>query len=320
MTKQPGLYILILILAWNSRLIYKHRTSVDKKTIIKTAVVILLIIVVVVLSWYLYRFLLIHKGIEKSGIYAVTQEVHHNRTYLERMEFGFNRIIYARNKKHGDALYVYLVLILLLFSLFRRKTRVVMLSLVIPFTVLWSLFFSYDQRNLAMVLPFMAFCSAVGLQWFVSQSAKLLPRIPRIRLSWWHLLGFLIPLLVILNFTLFKSASIQTNQLTQLKRIGDLQLNQKLYDYYTKNGLQGKIFSKYPYLRFLPALRDYWAENRDEPGVYYYLETFLRPNRQLVSEIKQKIKSGEYRVLFTHGPYRFLELTNVKGKAIMQDR
>jgi hypothetical protein len=307
-TKQPGLYILVFILAWNSRLIYKHRGSQDKKTILKTTAVILLIIAVVVLSWYLYRFLLIQEGIEKSGIHAVTQEVHQNRTYLERMEFGFNRLIYARDKKHGDALYVYLALILLFFSLFQRKTRYLMLSIVIPFTLLWSLFFSYDQRNLAMAFPFMAFCAAVGFYWLISKLAKLLPRIPAFRLSWLHLLGFLLPLLVILNFTLFKSTSIQTNQVTQLKQIGDVQLNLKLYDYYNKNGLQGKIFSKYPYLRYLPVLRDYWAENRDDPGVYYFLDTFFRPNQQSVREIKQKLKSGEYRVLFTHGQYRFIKV------------
>ena len=265
-----------------------------------------------VLSWYLYRFLLINKGIEKSGIHAVTQVVHQNRTYPERMEFGLNRLIYARDKKHGDALYIYTAFILLILSLFQRNTRILMLAIVIPFTLLWSLFFSYDQRNLAMAFPFMAFCAAAGLQWLTSKLSALVPRLPAVRLSWWHLAGFIIPLLVILNFTLFKSAAIQANQSTQLKRMGDPQLNQKLYEYYAKNGLKGKIFSKYPYLRYLPVLRDYWAEQRDDPGVYYYLETFNRPNRQLVREIKKKLKNGEYRVLFTYGQYRFLELTGAK--------
>jgi hypothetical protein len=312
-TKQPGIYILIFILAWNARLIYRHRSSFTQKTLSKTAGVILLIIAMVVLSWYLYRFLLIQKGIEKSGIHAVTQEVHQNRTYLERMEFGINRLVHAKDKKDGDALYVAMAFFLMLLSLFRKNTRVLMLAVVVPYTLLWSLFFSYDQRNLAMVLPFMAFCAAVGVQWLSGTLATLSTRLPAFRLTWRHLAAIILPLLAVLNFTLFKSDSLRTNQLTQLKRIGDVELNLKLYDYYNKNGLQGKIFSKYPYLRFLPILKNYWAENRSDPGVRYYLETFLRPDRQWVREIKQKIKSGEYRVLFAHGPYRFLELNGDPG-------
>jgi hypothetical protein len=93
-----------------------------------------------------------------------------------------------------------------------------------------------------------------------------------------------------------------------MKRVGNLQLNLKLYEYYKKNGLQGKIFSKYPYLRYLPVLRDYWAEERDDPGVYYYLETFSRSNKQLVREIKQKLKTGEYTQLFIDGQYLFIKV------------
>jgi len=307
-TKQPGLYILIIILAWNFRLFYKNRTSLPGKTIIKTTAAVLLIIAVIVLSWYLHRLVLIHKGMENSGIHVLTQEIHQSRTYVERLQFGFDKIIHARDKKEGDAFFVYLALIFLFFSLFSRKTRNVTLFIVIPFTLLWGLFFSYDYRNLTMAFPFMAFAMAVGFLWLFDRLSGKSGHLPGLRLSFWHLVCFLIPLLIILNFTLFKEDAIINNQLTQQRHIGDLQLNKRLYEYYEKNGFEGKVFSKYPYFRFLPILRDYWAPNREDRDVYYFLENVRRPDKKSVRAVKKKLKTGEYTLLFKHNEYLFIKV------------
>jgi hypothetical protein len=307
-TKQPGLYILIIILAWNFRLFYKNRTSLPGKTIIKTTAAVLLIIAAIVLSWYLPRLVLIHKGMENSGIHVLTQEIHQGRTYVERLQFGFDKIIHARDKKDGDAFFIYLALIFLFFSLFSRKTRNVSLFIVIPFTLLWGLFFSYDYRNLTMAFPFMAFSMAVGFLWLFDRLFRKSGHLPGLRLSFWHLVCFLIPLLIILNFTLFKEDAIINNQLTQQRHIGDMQLNKRLYEYYEKNGFEGKVFSKYPYFRFLPILRDYWSPNREDQDVYYFLENVRRPDKESVRAVKKKLKTGEYTLLFKHNEYLFIKV------------
>jgi hypothetical protein len=307
-TKQAGLYILIIILAWIFRLLFKNRTSLPGKTIIKTTAVILLIISVIVFSWYFYRLVSLHKGAGQSGIKIVSQNVHKNRPYVERLQFGFNKIIHAGGKKKNAAVYVYLALILLIFSLFPRNTRYVTLFVVIPFTLIWGLFFSYDFRNLTMAVPFMALSMAAGSQWFFKSLFRKWERLPGLRLSFWHLVCLLIPLLIILNFTLFKQDKLIDNQLAKQRLIGDVQFNNRLYRYYEKYGLKGKVFSKYPYFRHLPVLRDYWAPEREDQEVHYFIEDFKRSRQDIIREIKRKLKTGEYTLLFSHARYRFIKV------------
>jgi len=315
-TKQPGLYILIIILAWNIRLLFRANREHDQhepsdystKKIVKRVIVMLLIIGVVVCSWYLYRTVLIQKGVESSGIKAVTQDVHHNRTYIERLEFGFDKILHARNRKTSAGFFVFLVCFFLLSSLFTRKARNVTLSIIIPFTLFWGLFYSYDYRNLTMVFPFLAFASAIGSQNFFRFSITQLHRLPKIRISVGYLLICLLPLLFILNFTLFKSESLLNNQLIQQRHVGNMLLNKKLYDYYEKHGFEGKVFSKYHYFRYLPELRDYWAEERSDEGVCYILEDFNQTRKDILKEIKQKINSGRYKILLSFNQYRLIKI------------
>jgi hypothetical protein len=154
----------------------------------------------------------------------------------------------------------------------------------------------------------MAFSMAAGTHWFFRTLFKKWERLPSLRLSFWHLLGFLIPLLIILNFTLLKQDKLIDNQLAQQRLIGDVRLNKLLYDYYDKKGLKGKVFSKYPYFKHLPVLRDYWATNREDQDVYYIIEDFKRPRKDITREIKQKLKTGEYTLLFSHGRYKFIKV------------
>ena len=343
-TKQAGLYMLIFVLVWNIILIYKNRVHLDKKTIKKTIAALALIIILVGLSWYIYRTITIIKGNDRAGIAEVTQQVHHNRNYLERFAFGFKKITHPNrvriSKNHDLTPYICLAIILILFSLFHRWSRVITSVIVIPFTICWGLFFSYSYRNLSLAFPFMAFAMAFGTYWFffsrdtgihwlfkkilpqkkksavLVENAATVPIAPArgLRISFWHiLLGFAV-IAVVLNFTLLNEAAIKKHQLQKEKEVGILKLNQKLYQYYEKNGFEGKIFSKYRQLRVLPVLRDYYASDRDDDQVYYFLDNFNTKSKQRINEIKQKVKTGEYKRLFVHGKYWFIQVKHNKHK------
>ena len=182
------------------------------------------------------------------------------------------------------------------------------LFIVIPFILLWGLFFSYDHRNLTLAFPFMGLSMAAGSQWFFKGLFGKWERFPALRLRFRHLVCFLVPLLIILNFTLFEQDKLIDNQLAKQRLIGDVQLNKRLYDYYKKNGFEGKVFSKYPFFKHLPVLRDYWAPERDDQEVYYFIEDLKRPRRDIIREVRQKIKTGEYTLLFSHARYIFIKV------------
>jgi len=133
-------------------------------------------------------------------------------------------------------------------------------------------------------------------------------RLPKYNISILPLACVIIALLVLLNFTIFKKELIIKNQLTQLKNIGDLRLNEKLYRYYQENGFAGRVFSRYPYFKYLPVLRDYWAPERQDHNVHYFLDTFGRPDKESVRVVKKKLKTGEYTLLFKHNEYLFIKV------------
>lgn len=308
-TKQAGLYMLVVVLVWNGYILAKHGRELGLKRILKTVGVSLLLIIVIVVSWYGLRLILINQGVETSGVQAVTQEVHKNRSYGERWEFGFKQILQAEGKQNDLAQFlVHLSLLFMIMGLVPKTSRYVMVGIVVPFTLMWGFWFSYDYRNLTAAFPFMAFSMAFGAHWIVKGFLGLVKKVKAPGLRVWQIWAGVAVVAILLNFTLFKSSAIRDNQVNQQRRLGDYGLNLKLYNYFKEKGLQGKVFSKYPYFRYLPILRDYHAEERDEKGVRYLIEDFTRPNRQILKEIKKKIKSGEYRVVFTYGQYRFIEI------------
>lgn len=314
-TKQPGFYILAVVLAWNTGLMIKHRQALGAKKMIKTAGVFLLLVIILVGSWYGFRMVLINEGVESSGVAAVTQKVHQNRTSAERWEHGFNRILRVGGKNNDLArLLIHLAIFFIIMGVFPKKSRYVVLFMVVPYTLMWGYWFSYDYRNLTAAFPFMAFSMAFGGQWFFSRLNGGIQKIKAKDVSIWKVAALVLAVVLILNFTVFKSDRILDNQLKQQHNLGDKGLNKKLYEYYEKHGFEGKVYSKYPYFRHLPVLRDYWVPERDAEGVVYLLENLFRPNRDIVKEVKQKIRSGHYKILFKHLHYRFLKIKKNTSK------
>jgi hypothetical protein len=330
-TKQSGLFILVIIIAWNLWLmksfsgVRDHGGTVFQKSPLvaegkrgKAVLIMLVLVCVIVVSWYAYRQVLIVQEAERSEIAHVTHFVHGGRTYLERFAYGFNKIlhVWGRNDTR-PAFFIYPLMFFILLSLFHRKTRYMTLFIVIPFTVIWGFFYSYSYRNLTPAFPFMALAAAYG-SYLLVKKLRLVParglKQPRMpggtgkafKLPIYYLALLIIPLLV-LNFTVFKKDLLLENQLTQQRNAGDIKLNQKLYGYYEKHGFDGKIFSKYPNVQVLPVLRDYWNSDRYADDVHYYLYNFNRP-RQQTAGIRKKLKSGEYKLLFEHREFLFIKI------------
>ncbi|MDQ1354636.1 MAG: hypothetical protein QG657_4945 [Acidobacteriota bacterium] len=333
-TKQAGLYILVIVLAWNIILLYKNRAGLGRNTIKKISCIMALMIILLGLSWYIYRTITIIKGSDRPGIVEVTQQVHHQRTYSERFAYGFNKIMHPnRVTRNSDiTLYVYLAFMLLFFSLFHRRSRVVTCVMVIPFTIIWGLFYSYSYRNLSLAFPFFAFSMAVGAHWFVQKvrpkkwtaaaavapaaavtapdDTDAAPALPGrgLRVSFWPLLVAFVVIAAVLNFTLLTDEAIKKDQLEKQKQLGNLQLNQLLYKYHQEHGFEGKVFSKYKQFRVLPVLKDYCALDREDKDVYYLLDNFNTRSRQRTEAVRKKVKSGEYTLLFKYGKYWFIQV------------
>ncbi len=74
--------------------------------------------------------------------------------------------------------YAFVLLFLIpAFFVLESDLRWVVLLVVLPFTLIWAIYFSYDTRNLALALPFIGGCAGVGLQRFTSLGLQALARL-----------------------------------------------------------------------------------------------------------------------------------------------
>ena len=94
--------------------------------------------------FYVAKSIQITQGLDESNVDWVTQGIFGGATWLER----------ARTAVSNLGVYRWLFLWLLpAFVFVRPPIRWLMGVLIVPFTLVWAFFFSYDTRNLALVLP-----------------------------------------------------------------------------------------------------------------------------------------------------------------------
>lgn len=154
-TKQAGIFVvliypLLLVLLTSDKLVW------NSKKIIKLTLLFLLLILIIIVPYYVYAGMAIKKGMAASEVPYVTNEIYNGASWLERvLNAGkmFSNIFNSR-------ILFFICLIPFLFSFTVRTYRFLNFSVVLPYLVIWTLFFSYDLRNSAIVIPY--FCLAIG--------------------------------------------------------------------------------------------------------------------------------------------------------------
>ncbi len=309
-TKQSGFAVLLPTLLWLAFQLWRRRGDPATRPIGRLAGAWLLLVALVVLTWFGPRLVLILRGQERVGVREVVQNVHQGRDWNGRLQFAGRQLLAPQGRPLPPAVWGAAAL-LLLAGLARRPARRLLLGVVLPYGAAWALLYSYDLRNIAPLLPFAALVAAEGAAWLGEWALRSWSRLPAARPPRLMLLAAALAAALVAGLALLPGERLLAGQRAQLRRLGDLKLNEKLYRYYRRHGFAGRVFSKYLYFRLLPELRDHWAPERDSPGVAYYLETVNRPNRQALAELKGKIDSGEYRVLLATGQWRLLQVRRV---------
>jgi hypothetical protein len=186
--------------------------------------------------------------------------------------------------------------------------RWVVILIVLPFTLLWAGYASYDVRNATLVWPFFALAIGASLEAYLMWFCRMWERLIRgHRLRWAGVLVILFALAAAATILIPSSRLIQ-EQASLQKQILNPDMNQKLYDYFESNPSQAKILTNYP-VGFLPGfegreihfgynnLKDLeWAINQGEIG-------FLLVPNYAVKEVRERIQmgveSGEFTWIFS---------------------
>ena len=346
MMKQAGLYVVAYAAIWTIWTLYRNRAKLRPGEAAKTALWALAIILLIGLSWYGWIQLQIYEGRSSSESTYLMKGIHAGRTYAQRvwravgMLFGGGRLegYPVATIRLGAQAFIAAAVALAFVSCVVRQTRHVFFLIVLPYFVFWCFFFSYERRTLALIFPFLAYCSATGFYFLLSkmvpESDKLmiLPAAPSLRLprrAAFAGIGVAVIALAAAGSMLLPSEKILHRQHTLQRQILVPELNVKLYQYYEKHGFSGKIASQYGVLKFLPELKAFYFPLRgsasydliknleEREDIHYLLMTiqsadsiygfrFIDENAERL--IQENIKSGRYRLLFMHGDMGLLKI------------
>jgi hypothetical protein len=250
----------------------------------------------------------------------MVQRVHQYSSYSERLANAFNQLATYRHPKLKPLVCAGILLIFC--GLFHKKSWAVTLFMVIPYSLMWGFFFSYDTRNLAFVLPFIAFSAAFGLS-FLKRLFKGWSKIPRRKIPFVPVIIAVLLALTLLNFTLLKKEKLIIQQTRLKMKIGNARLNELLYQYHEKKGIKGKIITDYRYLQYLPGLRQFYRryntritiefldflESEKGKDIHYFLmPKIFKSEKAVYQRFQKKLTNNEYRMIFKLGTYWFVQV------------
>jgi len=329
LTKQGGLYLLLSfpVVAWLCAI--KDRRPEQHAAVLRFLLHILLpVMLLAVSSWYLPDIL---RGYGDHGMITsrLVMKLHEGRDLGERLIHAM-----ALLEKRTSPWAVAVVGLLLASSLTVPRFRVIALVVTLPYVLLWALGFSYDHRNIALALPFIALGSAIGAgvvwNWLKLPTVNS-GLVSAIQFRWIMAIAILATALALLNDHYSTKRLSQQHKHLLVTTVPVRDLNIALVNYFRENPGSGRILTRYYTMRWMPGLKDRYihirelleqhqltGSNRPASKLDKYLAAFNATEVEYVlfnSRIKRPViarylqagtQTGEFEQLFTvHNQYIF---------------
>lgn len=337
LTKQVGLWIAIIYPILFC-IMFRKNEILKKKSV---WLLITLVYLIIIIPWYGFIEYSVLHGKIMSEIPYLQKLTSQGKTLLGIVEAGLKLIVIhlSKNEILGWVMFV-ATFISVLFSL-RLKWCSIIFSLVIaPVFVGWMMFFSYDIRNINLIVPFIGILAGFGIQNIIDQyymnvksffykiilfAKKLkffvfftaINKVFNYFINLPFLSQFLIIVLPILILVFSVLPRVYSNEymisksISKQREMGVPLLNQRLYNYFSQNGIEGKILSDYMYLGFLPDLKEYYVygypnsnyfvDQFNDPQVAYSLVNLSNMRPDIRNYIDQLVNEGKLKILFAHG-------------------
>jgi len=337
-TKQAGLW---MVMAYPFLLYFASNKKVDRKKsdmYYRYLPGILAIYALIIFPWYGYKEYQIATGKEESEFGYVTSLAIRNRSLGQRLDHS---LVLIQGSLSSQAIPGNIIIIffgvLLLFAWGDRFYRTLLGFIIIPFTLLWALFFSYDTRNLNLVMPLIGLTAGIGLQniiykllnfWFFTRTPSLKNRPEKQQyfsspikiLKSIKVIYLIAPVLVIFLLPIrYPDSTMINRSINEQKQIGYPRLNNKIYEYQSKYGFTGTILTDYQYLGFLPGLEQYYRlgfsndhltflKQINEASVGYALLNNAWMSPEVADYVHQNITQGTMQIIFEKDTFLFMTI------------
>jgi len=290
---------------------------------------------VVVLPFYAWVQLRIEQGLTGSEVWYVTGVIYHGAGLWERFTHACASIVWLP----GNPVRLAAVLACWALSLGSRQSRVLSALVVVPYFLIWALFFSYDLRNAALFVQFLCLCAGEGIAVLAERldgapRSTARPRPTRRALRPAARLAVLAGVLAVAvrispTDSRLSAERLLARQDRLLLAIGEPEVNAGLAAYFEGRTIAGGILTDYAIMNYLPRLREHCVMETVVPGrdrsLPYGLEDFranlkvlavrylLLPRTSdpaILAVVNQRVAAGSWREIsgFERTRYRFIAL------------
>jgi hypothetical protein len=312
LTKQNGLLVFALYPLLAYFLILRNFDNLhnQQRFIILTKWFILSLIII--LPWYAFNEYRIFQGAVETNVSYLMGDRHENRNLLER----FMRAAGMLEK------YAFLYPLILLSLPFLESSMIwIILTLLLPYSLIWAFAFSTFPRNLSIALPILGLATGFSLQKIIEFGRKIIEKlsIGKLRLYF----GAVLLLLSAIAAGLFISdETLLQKQEEQQKNILLGYINRQIYEYFEETGNFEPIMTNYP-IKYLPGMEDlqididnfsnynvYHQVIDNHPEVNLMLVFENRADEKVLDEIEENIENGDFELIFKDGKYSLVRIVN----------
>jgi hypothetical protein len=263
LTKQGAAYLFIATLVFNAVLLWRERAP--RAAITRAAAVIALAAAVLIAPWYLRQWQLVSAGRENSEWEYQTEQLHAGRSLSERVARAnagiIGKLLDAEKSKPLTRTALALFALLAV-AAWRNPAGRTALLLGVPYYLLWAALFSYDRRNVAAALPFLALVISAGAlevaEWLARRRESGAMRWLLDRRAPAALGASAVAVVLIALHTRYDGAFFLRKQDELIRQVGYAEVNRRLYEFEKREGISGAIVTDYQQLGHLPGLSGYY--------------------------------------------------------------
>lgn len=362
LTKQGGLFMILPLLVWGGVIVWTQRKS--WLWVLKWAGILLLTFGILIAPWYGYKLWQMRQGKDAPEIASVESALVRaigERSLLEKWSYGVQttairtsvQILQSAqlvsidnstprwNISHQpvsrSAVFAIMwgLLLLLGLALISGLAGLTLVTVGLPFFLIWATKYSYDFRNLTLALPFLGMVLGFGLMNLIQLLTRLFGALRPNRnartinswvikikgLPYW--VGALLlaaTITVVCWQIMYPAPALYAMHEQKMRSVGMAGINEALYQYYETHGLEGKIRTMYLPLAYLPKLKDYTIAASDslslgllkqfeqDPKIYYVLWWDGTNEPDALAYMKGQIDKKKYTAIFEVGNYRFVKI------------
>lgn len=267
------------------------------------------VMLVLVSPWFIHLYLQFSSGADTSNVSYVTSNIYGNEPPMARVWRSVTQTLPAALSPLSSADWLLAGGALLLVLALRDAMGRVSALIAVTYSLVWAAFFSYDIRNILPAVPFACLAMGIGVEQALLWVLK--PGVLGWKLPWRILrtpgnpgfqlvaaIAFLLGVILVLPNMSVPELSAKNERLRRQEI--DAALNQRLLDYATSPGFDGKVMTSYAPFASIEGLREHVWLRPENPSPSKAMVNMLNQGVPMCTVVEVMPGSKDVQYLLLH--------------------